>query len=252
MSARPTRWASCARSGGRCSPIPTMPARSMIASRRPVAAALRRRPTGEHEDPDGMAVEPFGLHDNLMLVGGVSGLRRLSRHGDRSAGRALHLARCLRALRRTRGSRRCAADAVCGWRPTALQRPRLPGPLRHPRRPPAGPAAPAVPAEPAASPASTLASPDWPRLSPRSEPARSPEHGLCGASAAPSSSRQRYRIRAWPGENAGGRPPSAGTLRSAFRPADRIPPPAAASARAVVDSASVAASVRISWARRRQ
>ena len=35
--------------------------------------ALRRRPTGEHEDPDGMAVEPFGLHDNLMLVGGVTG-----------------------------------------------------------------------------------------------------------------------------------------------------------------------------------
>ena len=34
--------------------------------------ALRRRPTGEHEDPDGMAVEPFGLYDNLMLVGGVA------------------------------------------------------------------------------------------------------------------------------------------------------------------------------------
>ena len=24
-----------------------------------------------HEDPDGMAIEPFGLHDNLMLVGGI-------------------------------------------------------------------------------------------------------------------------------------------------------------------------------------
>ena len=34
--------------------------------------SLRRRPSGEHEDPDGMAVEPFGLHDNLMLVGGVN------------------------------------------------------------------------------------------------------------------------------------------------------------------------------------
>lgn len=29
------------------------------------------RPTGEHEDPDGMAIEPFKLHDNLMLAGGV-------------------------------------------------------------------------------------------------------------------------------------------------------------------------------------
>jgi nucleoside 2-deoxyribosyltransferase len=33
--------------------------------------ALRQRPTGEHEDPDGMAIEAFELHDNLMLVGGV-------------------------------------------------------------------------------------------------------------------------------------------------------------------------------------
>lgn len=33
--------------------------------------ALQLRPTGEHEDPDGMAVEPFTLHDNLMLAGGV-------------------------------------------------------------------------------------------------------------------------------------------------------------------------------------
>ena len=32
---------------------------------------VRRRPTGEHEDPDGMAIEPFTLHDNLMLAGGV-------------------------------------------------------------------------------------------------------------------------------------------------------------------------------------
>jgi nucleoside 2-deoxyribosyltransferase len=33
--------------------------------------ALRVRPTGEHEDPDGMAIEPFELLDNLMLAGGV-------------------------------------------------------------------------------------------------------------------------------------------------------------------------------------
>jgi nucleoside 2-deoxyribosyltransferase len=35
--------------------------------------ALRVRPTGEYEDPDGMAVEAFALHDNLMLAGGVIG-----------------------------------------------------------------------------------------------------------------------------------------------------------------------------------
>ena len=33
--------------------------------------AARGVPTGEHEDPDGMAIEPFELHDNLMLAGGV-------------------------------------------------------------------------------------------------------------------------------------------------------------------------------------
>ena len=33
--------------------------------------AVRVRPSGEHEDPDGMAIEPFELHDNLMLAGGV-------------------------------------------------------------------------------------------------------------------------------------------------------------------------------------
>ena len=32
---------------------------------------VRVRPTGEHEDPDGMAIEPFELHDNLMLAGGI-------------------------------------------------------------------------------------------------------------------------------------------------------------------------------------
>jgi nucleoside 2-deoxyribosyltransferase len=33
--------------------------------------AIRQRPTGEPVDPDGMAIEPFELHDNLMLVGGI-------------------------------------------------------------------------------------------------------------------------------------------------------------------------------------
>ena len=33
--------------------------------------AVGVRPSGEHEDPDGMAIEPFALHDNLMLAGGV-------------------------------------------------------------------------------------------------------------------------------------------------------------------------------------
>jgi nucleoside 2-deoxyribosyltransferase len=33
--------------------------------------SVRLRPTGEHEDVDGMAIEPFELHDNLMLAGGI-------------------------------------------------------------------------------------------------------------------------------------------------------------------------------------
>ncbi len=33
--------------------------------------AVRERPTGEHEDSDGMAIEPFTLRDNLMLEGSV-------------------------------------------------------------------------------------------------------------------------------------------------------------------------------------
>ena len=32
---------------------------------------VRTHPTGEQEDPDGMAIEPFTLHDNLMLAGGI-------------------------------------------------------------------------------------------------------------------------------------------------------------------------------------
>jgi nucleoside 2-deoxyribosyltransferase len=33
--------------------------------------AVRRRASGEHEDSDSMAIEPFELHDNLMLAGGI-------------------------------------------------------------------------------------------------------------------------------------------------------------------------------------
>ena len=35
--------------------------------------SVRERPTGMHEDSDGMAVESFTLRDNLMLEGGVIG-----------------------------------------------------------------------------------------------------------------------------------------------------------------------------------
>jgi nucleoside 2-deoxyribosyltransferase len=33
--------------------------------------AVRERSTGEHEDSDGMVIEPFTLRDNLMLEGAV-------------------------------------------------------------------------------------------------------------------------------------------------------------------------------------
>jgi nucleoside 2-deoxyribosyltransferase len=33
---------------------------------------LRQRRTGEYEDSDGMAIEPFALHDNLMLAGAIT------------------------------------------------------------------------------------------------------------------------------------------------------------------------------------
>jgi hypothetical protein len=32
---------------------------------------VRVRRTGEYEDSDGMAIEPFALHDNLMFAGGI-------------------------------------------------------------------------------------------------------------------------------------------------------------------------------------
>lgn len=37
------------------------------------AGGLRARGTGGYEDPDGMAIEPFELCDNLMLAGGAVG-----------------------------------------------------------------------------------------------------------------------------------------------------------------------------------
>ena len=64
--------------------------------------SVRMRPSGEHEDPDGMAIEPFTLHDNLMLAGGIvfSGgcmIAEAVPHGER-----YHVTRSLRALCRTR------------------------------------------------------------------------------------------------------------------------------------------------------
>jgi hypothetical protein len=40
--------------------------------------AGRLRPTGEHEDPEGMAIKPLVLHNNLMLAGGISSPNRSS------------------------------------------------------------------------------------------------------------------------------------------------------------------------------
>ena len=42
---------------------------------------LRRRPTGEYEDSDGMAIEPFALHDNLMVAGAISDGRLITAAG---------------------------------------------------------------------------------------------------------------------------------------------------------------------------
>ena len=39
---------------------------------RACADTLRQRITDEQEDADGMAIENFGLHDNLMLAGGLA------------------------------------------------------------------------------------------------------------------------------------------------------------------------------------
>ena len=50
--------------------------------------AVRVRPTGEREDPDGMAIESFELHDNLMLAGGI-----IASGGWISAGAAPHAER---------------------------------------------------------------------------------------------------------------------------------------------------------------
>jgi nucleoside 2-deoxyribosyltransferase len=35
-------------------------------------ATLRRRPPGEYAGSDGMTIEPFMLHDNLMLAGAIT------------------------------------------------------------------------------------------------------------------------------------------------------------------------------------
>lgn len=50
------------------------------------AASLRS--TGEHEDTDGMVIEPFALQDNLMLAGGIAGsggciIAEAAPHADR-------------------------------------------------------------------------------------------------------------------------------------------------------------------------
>jgi nucleoside 2-deoxyribosyltransferase len=58
----------------------------------------RIRPTGVHEDRDGMAIEPFELHYNLMIVGGVIA-------SDHAACRTVHLTHPIRALCRTSCSR---------------------------------------------------------------------------------------------------------------------------------------------------
>ena len=71
MSAPPTRWASM-RALGQPIFAFTNDARPFLPRVAAVGGgALRARPTGEHEDPGGMAIEPFELHDNLMLAGGV-------------------------------------------------------------------------------------------------------------------------------------------------------------------------------------
>jgi nucleoside 2-deoxyribosyltransferase len=50
--------------------------------------AIRQRPNGESEDPDGMAIEAFELYDNLMLVGGI-----ISSGGDIVSAAASHAGR---------------------------------------------------------------------------------------------------------------------------------------------------------------
>jgi nucleoside 2-deoxyribosyltransferase len=67
------------------------------------AGHVRVRPTGEHEDFDGMAIEPFGLHDNLMLVGGV-----IASGGCIVTGATPHAERCTSLL----AFERCVARAA--------------------------------------------------------------------------------------------------------------------------------------------
>jgi nucleoside 2-deoxyribosyltransferase len=55
------------------------------------------------EDGDGLAIEPFGLHDNLMLIGGVTGSGGRLVTGRSSTPRATRCSRCSNAAS---GSRR--------------------------------------------------------------------------------------------------------------------------------------------------
>jgi hypothetical protein len=69
------------------------------------------RSTGEHKDPDGMAIEPFTLHDNLMVAGGI-----ISSGGHLVAETVPHERYTSLAM-----FRRCVAHAAAGavrWRPT--------------------------------------------------------------------------------------------------------------------------------------
>ena len=58
---------------------------------------VRVRPTGEHEDADGMAIEPFELHDNLMPRRRCRRFRRLHRCRDCAPHRPLYVACGFRA-----------------------------------------------------------------------------------------------------------------------------------------------------------
>jgi nucleoside 2-deoxyribosyltransferase len=72
--------------------------------------AVHVRRSGEHEDADGMAIEPFTLRDNLMLEGGI-----VASGGSLVAARAPFLERytCLVAFER------CVAEAATVLFPSA-------------------------------------------------------------------------------------------------------------------------------------
>ena len=68
---------------------------------------VRMRPTGEHEDPDGMAIEPFTLYDNLMLAGGI-----VSSGGCMIAGAVPHAERYTSLVAFERCAARAAAELL--------------------------------------------------------------------------------------------------------------------------------------------